>query len=362
MKCPVCKKGMASESVGACYKCVKEGYLESAMRTHESLRLRLGLPPRPPEGGIKCGLCVNECRIPRGGIGYCGIWKNEGSLKASFKTTWYLDPLPTNCVADPVCPASTARGYPRFTDVRGPERGYYNLAVFSYGCTLDCLFCQNWEHKTELTRAKEADVEDLVSVALDDKVRCVCFFGGDPTPQSPFLLRAAREIVKRSRGIKRICWETNGLENPRIMKQMAELSVKSGGIVKVDWKAWNPNVYQALTGVDGVKAIKRLKENTRIVVELGRERDEPPLLVVSVLLVPLYVTLDEVRGIAEHVASLDVNVPMVLLGFYPTWYMRDLPTTSISHALDAMKVAKEAGVKEVYLGNVHLLGNAEYPY
>ncbi len=341
---------------------MKEGFVSEALENHERVRLRLGLPPRPPKEGLKCGLCVNDCRIPEGGLGYCGIWRNVGRLKADFKVYAYLDPLPTNCVATPVCPAATSRGYPRFTDVEGPELGYYNLAIFAYGCTLDCLFCQNWEHKTELFRVPESDFEGLLEAALDPKVRCLCFFGGDPTPQMLHFIRLSREVLSKSNDIKRICWETNGLADPKIMKLAAELSLRSGGIVKFDWKAWDPKVYEALTGVDGAKAVERLKENAKIIAEMGLKRSEPPLLVISVLLVPIYVTVEEVRKIAEFVASLPGDVPMVLLAFYPTWQMRDLPTTSREHAFEALKAAREAGVKEVYLGNEHLLGNAKYPF
>lgn len=306
-------------------------------------------------------MCINECRIPKGSVGYCGIWKNVGHLKADFKVYAYLDPLPTNCVATSVCPAATSRGYPFYTDTRGPEYGYYNLAVFAYGCTLDCLYCQNWEHKTDLFKVREANYEQLLETALDPKVRCICYFGGDPTPQSLHFIRLSRDVLSKTTSIKRICWETNGLANPIIMKLMAELSLESGGTVKIDWKAWDTNVYRALTGVDGNKALRRLKENAKMVTKIGKDRLDPPLLVISLLLVPLYVTLEEVRRVAEFVSTLD-NVPLVLLAFHPSWLMSDLPTTSRKHAEEAVKVAKEAGVKEVYLENVHLLSDAEYPF
>lgn len=41
----------------------------------------------------------------------------------------YLDPLPTNCVATPVCPA-IGRGYPKYSLSKDGEYGYFNLAVF----------------------------------------------------------------------------------------------------------------------------------------------------------------------------------------------------------------------------------------
>ncbi len=358
--CKNCGKP-AARAIGYCYDCVRKGHLETAMETHRRWRSKLRLPPEPPRQGLKCSTCVNECRIPRGFTGYCGVWRNVGHLKADFKVYAYLDPLPTNCVSTPVCPAATRRGFPFFTDTEGPEYGYYNLAVFAYGCTLDCLYCQNWEHKTDLFKVKEANYQELLGMALDPRVRCICYFGGDPTPQAPHFIRLSREVLNKTTSIKRICWETNGLANPNIMRLMAQLSLESGGIVKIDWKAWNPNVYKALTGIDGEKALKRLKENAKMIVEMGRDRSDPPLLVVSLLLVPLYITLEEVRGVAEFVASLG-NVPLVLLAFHPSWLMSDLPTTSRKHAEEAVKVAREAGVKEVYLENVHLLSDAEYPF
>lgn len=36
--------------------------------------------------------------------------------------------------------------------------------------------------------------------------------------------------------------------------------------------------------------------------------------------------------------------------------MRDLPPTSIRHMNEAIKIVKEAGIKEVYIGNEWLLG------
>ncbi len=317
-------------------------------------------------------MCVNECLLAEGERGYCGIWTNRrGRLEPlaghdGLVAFTYLDPLPTNCVATPVCPAATARGYPDYTDTVGPERGYYNLAVFMGGCPLDCAFCQNPEHKSMVLPPRMPryirGVDDLVEEALAPRVRCICYFGGDPTPHSPLLIAASKKILKeaRERGqrFKRICWETDGLMNPGLMKAAARISLVSGGIVKVDWKAWTPSIYEALTGVDGERAVERLKTNTAIVSRLGRERPEPPLLVVSVLLVPGYVTPSEVYGIAGYLASMDPQPPLVLLAFYPAHRMRDLPPTSRDHMEKAVRAAREAGIREVYIGNEWLLSNA----
>ncbi|GAI66259.1 unnamed protein product, partial [marine sediment metagenome] len=93
-------------------------------------------------------------------------------------------------------------------------------------------------------------------------------------------------------------------------------------------------------------------------VKYSAERPEPPFLVASTLLVPGYVDERQVGKIAEFIASLNPDIPYSLLGFYPHFYMKDLPTTSREHAERCYKAALDAGLKRVRIGNLHLLGNA----
>ncbi len=379
-RCRLCGREDAtiSDVMGVCVDCLRRRpreALEIAMAAHRASRERLGLPPEPPRGGgLRCAFCVNRCEIPEGSTGYCGVMANKGGrlvlrpglyqerLSLHAVVHWYLDPHPTNCVAGPVCPANTSAGYPRYTRVKGVERGYYNLAVFFAGCSLDCLFCQNWEHKTMLRNPDPRHlhtVDELVEAAMDPRVTCICFFGGDPTPHTPWVLAAARRIAERARReglVKRICWETNGVAEPPVMRQMARLSLETGGIVKIDLKAWTPSVYKALTGVD---AAHRVRGNVRLVAEMWREagKPEPPLLVTSLLLVPGYVDAEEVRGWAEYLASIDPDIPLMLLAFHPDYLLRDLPPTSKRHAYEAAAAAKKAGLRRVYIGNAWLLGD-----
>ncbi len=190
---------------------------------------------------------------------------------------------------------------------------------------------------------------------LRPEVSCVCYFGGDPGPQAPHALSFSRRAVREARGrILRICWETNGGENPRILRQMMELSLATGGTLKVDLKAWSSAVHRALCGVSNQAVL----ENFRLLSAMVAARPEPPPLVASTLLVPGYVDEEELRGLARFLAELNPEIPWSLLAFHPDFMLTDLPTTSRDHAALALEIARSAGLKRVHLGNRHLLSEA----
>lgn len=248
---------------------------------------------------------------------------------------WYRDPLPTNCVADWVCSGSAMRGY-------------HNLAVFYESCTLDCLFCQNWHFRRTPASAPGMSARELADAA-NERTWCVCFFGGDPASQLPHALAAGRLLA--ARGVK-VCWETAGTSNPRLLDRAVELALASGGCIKFDLKAYDETLHRVLTGASNARTLENIARAARRI----RERPEPPLVVVSTLLVPGYVDAAEVERIARFVAGLDPEIPYALLAFAPSFAMADLPTTSARHAAEAEAAARRAGLRRVRIGNRHLLG------
>ncbi len=152
-------------------------------------------PGADSAGGVECDFCVNQCRIEDDGLGYCGLRRNvrgklEGVSALRGKLSWYHNPLSTNCLGDWVCPGGTGCGYPAYACKQGPEHGYQNLAVFPHACTFHCLYCQNW-HFRERTRDRHHETVENLAGAVHGQTACICYFGGDPPPQVPFLLRAS---------------------------------------------------------------------------------------------------------------------------------------------------------------------------
>ncbi|MCP1392791.1 MAG: radical SAM protein [Methanothrix harundinacea] len=387
LKCAICGRGEAAKILGVCPSCIRKRPEEAEPLIREAHILAREPYPLPPEvprstdrGARRCDLCSNECVIAPGDLGYCGVRKNWGDRIVGLFPgygilTTYEDSLPTNCCASWFCPGTLAP----------PEDRKVNVAVFLYGCNFDCLFCQNESHR-RLHLPPLVSLEALVSrIGANPGAECVCYFGGSPEPQLPFALRASKRLLDLeelvgekdgdgdddiagcwSGGLEdkvewggdggrrpRICWEMNGCGNPTLVKRAAELSLRSGGIVKFDLKAFDENLSLALSGVYNWRAY----ENFEMIAKCLFEAREAPVLTATTLLVPGYVDEVEVGAIAEFIAGLNPDIPYTLLVFHPDFMMRDLPITPRSQAVRCIEAANKH-LSRVYLGNKHMLAFA----
>lgn len=368
--CNVCKAiKPISEFLGVCKDCIRNfpssciPYVEEA---HAKARKIMNLPSSIPQAsiGVVCEICGNKCKIPEGGKGYCGLTENvNGKLdrKVGNKNIGlgyvYKDLHPTNCVAVSWCAGGTGAGYPRYAVRNGTEFGFANASVFLGTCNYHCLYCQNviWHQMVKeiepLMKAKE-----LANLILEDgEYTCVCWFGGTPEPQIPFVWnvsRLIRKVAKQEGRILRICLESNGNFSWKWLKKIAKISLESGGGIKFDLKtARGSPLNMALSGVPNQVSY----ENFEKLVDLHQKRPEVPFLRVSTLLVPNYIDLEEVRNIVNFIASFDTTIPYALLAFYPHYFMTDIGFTSREFAEKCYKVAKEAGLERVRIGNLSLL-------
>jgi pyruvate formate lyase activating enzyme len=199
-------------------------------------------------------------------------------------------------------------------------------------------------------RVHALSAEALAELA-NERTFCVCFFGGDPASQMTHALATGHHLADQ--GVA-VCWETAGTMHPKFLRAAIRLSLRSNGCMKFDLKAFDPNLHQALTGSDNRQTL----ENFQVAASFIHERSSPPLVVASTLLVPGYIDAAEVSDIASFIAGIHPDIPYALLGFFPHFYMDDLPPTSSSHASEALQAARDAGLNNVRLGNVQLFSNA----
>jgi pyruvate formate lyase activating enzyme len=192
-----------------------------------------------------------------------------------------------------------------------------------------------------------------LAAKADEHVSCICYFGGDPSPQMPHSLEVSRLASQKARDEKRIirmCWETNGYMNPKLAKKAGEYALESGGNIKFDLKAWDEKLNLSLCGVSNKPSL----ENFERIGKLYEKRPDLPVLSVSTLLVPGYIDANEVENIAKFTSKINPQIPYTLLAFYPCYIMNDLPTTSKKQAIDCQSAALKH-LKNVKIANIHLL-------
>ncbi|MHA1916124.1 MAG: radical SAM protein [Promethearchaeota archaeon] len=375
--CKFCGKSekTVSEVLQVCRKCILEGdwreIKSQILKVHKQIREQVQLPDKPPKAEkpyikLKCTYCVNECSLGDGDISYCGlrnIQKNKnGNLPFPSKSKGYIhgytDPNPTNCCNAWVCPAGTQFGYPKYSDYNGPEFGTFSYAAFLFGCTFNCLFCQNSSHKN-LSKRNLIDVDILANqIAKDREVTCICFFGGTPEAQLPFSINLSKKIIEKVKKTNdsrkfRVCWEWNGSGNQKLIEKCMEIAVNSGGNIKFDLKTFNEKLNIALCGVSNTRTL----ENFKILAEkyFGSRGEDMPEISACTLLVPGYTTSEEVELIAQYISSINTKIPYSLLVFHGDYQMRDLGITPQNQALKCLKTAQKY-LGRVHLGNKFLLG------
>lgn len=349
VKCRICgKERLISKNLPICIECIRENGEKAVIfsnQIHKKVRESFNLPFLPPESknGIKCNLCANQCIMGKGEKGYCGLRENiDGVLKSKVDSEkgvfeYYYDPIPTNCCASWFCNA----------DKEG--KGKYNLAVFFYGCSFNCLFCQNYTHKY-IENQPILPFNQLLNCSNSKKVYCVCFFGGSPEPHMPFVIKFSEEILK-IRDI-RICFEWNGSGNENFVRKIGEIALRSKGIIKFDLKAFDEKLNIVLTGVSN----KRTYENFKLIGDEFLPKADYPLLTATTLLVPGYIDEIEVEKIASFISKINPEIPYSLLVFYPEFYLNDLPVTPKEIVFRCYEKAKKY-LKNVHIGNLHLINH-----
>ncbi len=325
-RCQLCGAAVTdiSAALGICRTCIREAPSASLPlidQAHDRLRRAGGLPIEPPnDGGIRCTVCANECRIGYGETGYCGLRENVRDMlieRQGIVRTRY-SPAPHECLGAPACHADG-----------------YTLEVFAYGCTFNCLHCPHPEHR-RTDEVKRLGIPALQQLA--QQASCIRFYGGAPEPQLPFLLEATERILER--GEARICWELNGSAAPDLTRRAARHAAASGGIATMRIMARDPMLHRTLTGRDNRRTLAAFK--------MLADDFDAATLAAATMLVPDYIDADEVAAIASFIASCNPDIPYMLLPPQPDSAAVALPPSSD----EQVEACRAAAAK--YLNRVHI--------
>jgi pyruvate formate lyase activating enzyme len=279
------------------------------------------------EGRVECFLCAHRCRIAPSKFGVCSVRQNrEGKLV----THVYGEVIAAHI--DPIEKKPLYHFLP----------GTTSFSIATVGCNFRCPFCQNWQisqagKKGKALGSGEAlSPSEIVRSAKGRGCRSISYTYTEPTIFFEFAYDTAK--LAQAAGLANV-FVTNGYmtaEALRVIQPVLDAA-------NVDLKAFRDETYKKVCGarLNPVLDSIRLMHELRIWVE------------VTTLVVPGMNDGDEeLSAIARFIASVSPDIPWHISRFHPDYQYTQTPATPVETLRKAATLAKEAGLKFIYVGNV----------
>ncbi|MCD5401123.1 AmmeMemoRadiSam system radical SAM enzyme, partial [candidate division NPL-UPA2 bacterium] len=274
---------------------------------------------------VRCTLCFHKCVIPAGRPGICRVRVN---YQGRLYTLVYG--RPAGLQTDPI------EAEPMYHMIPG----HRNLGVFTASCNFRCKQCHNWhitQRGPEEVRALRYTPEEVVAEAIRRRSRSISHTINEPTIFFEFMYDIAK--VSRREGLLNL-FHTNGGIAPEPLRALLQ---HMDGVV-VDLKGFCEEVYREIFGGELAPVLETLK----IIREEGVW-----LEIVNLIIPTLNDEPDKIKEMCIWIRdNLGEDVPLHFTRFSPAYRLTHLPPTPIKTLELAVKIAHEAGLKYVYIGNV----------
>ncbi len=277
-------------------------------------------------GSVRCLACAHRCVLRPGRIGICGVRQNRGG--------WLYTLVYGQVV---VSRAEPVEKKPFFHFLPAS----YAYSVATQGCNFHCAFCQNWQisqaHREGVVpESRHVTPDQVVEEAVGLGVRSIAYTYVEPTVFVEFALDSMARA--RAAGLHNL-FVTNGYMTPEVISLVAPLL----DAANVDLKAANDNFYRRICGARWDPVRESVIEMHRLGIWLE----------LTTLLIPgLNDDRREIRAMAEWIGSaLGPETPWHLSRFQPAYRMADLRETSSRTLVEAASIAREVGLRHVYVGN-----------
>ncbi len=279
------------------------------------------------DGRVQCDVCPRECKIRDGQRGLCFVRACENGeivLTTYGRSSGF-------CV-DPIEKKPLNHFLP----------GTPVLSFGTAGCNLTCKFCQNYDISKSRQMDKLADQaspEKIAQAAEQLGCKSVAFTYNDPVIFMEYAIDVAEAC--HARDIKTVA-VTAGY----ICREPRQEFYQHIDAANIDLKAFTDKFYMELCSAHLAEVLDTLKY-------LKHETDT--WFEITTLLIPGENDSDkelneECAWIMEH---LGPDVPLHFSAFHPDWKMTDKPNTPPDTLHRARKIAREHGLRYVYLGNIH---------
>ena len=299
---------------------------------------------------VYCYLCAHNCKIAEQKFGFCGVRQNIDGI---LYTQVY-----GKVIASHIDPIEKKPLYHFF-----PGSSAFSIATI--GCNFRCGFCQNWEISQSLFRkgqspslrlrsgqagtvpvfeGEDFSPQEIVQAALKNNCKSISYTYTEPT----IFFEYADETAKlaKEKGLY-----NNFVTNGYMTKECLEMIKPYLDAANVDLKFFRDSSYRKIcqSSLEPVLNSIRLMRKLNIWVEI------------TTLVVPgENDSEEELRDIAEFIASVDKNIPWHVSRFHPDYQFIDHEATPESTLKKAQEIGYKSGLSYIYVGNVWGWGNDTY--
>ncbi len=273
---------------------------------------------------VKCNICSQRCELNPGQKGFCKVRAN---IKGKLYSLVYGKAIDVS--VDPV------EKKPFFHFAPGSRA----LSVATVGCNLECQFCQNWEisQKFEKIYGENFSPEDLVKKAKNWKCDGIAYTYTEPAVFYEYVYDTAKKAGASLYNVL----VTNGYFTTEAIKKISAYIDAANVDLKGDYLFYKKYCL-AKGGDEPVKEALKTFQKEKIWIEITN------------LLIPgLNDSEVQIKTMCKWIVNnLGEEVPLHFSRFYPNYKMMNIPPTAIETLEKAREIARNEGIKYVYVGNV----------
>lgn len=275
---------------------------------------------------VQCVLCPWNCMIAEGKRGVCRDRMNiKGklySLVYGKVCTAHLDPIEKK---------------PLFHFLPGSK----TCSIATSGCNFHCLNCQN--HKISQAMPEQVPAirmmpEEIVKAAIQNKCGSIAYTYTEPTVFYEYMYDTAK--LAKTKGLRNVM-VSNGYINQAPLKKLC----KHLDAANIDLKVFNSEKYLRLCG-------GRLEPVLETILALKKQKI---WIEITNLVIPGWSDdCGEIKIMCEWLVKNGLEgVPLHFSRFTPLYKLSNLCVTQVETLENARAIAGKAGMKYVYIGNVH---------
>jgi len=272
---------------------------------------------------VRCDLCWHRCRLKPGRRGRCGVRGNIGGTLYTF----VFDRV-ASLTVEPIEKHAFFHFRP----------GTYALALATVGCNWRCRYCAS-HALSQMPKGPRGRIigrrlppEEIVKTALTHRCHNLVYTYTEPTVFFELMLETAR--LGSAHGLRNLM-VTNGYLTPAALRMLGPYL----DAANVDIKGFDERRHRWMCGARR----RPVFECLRLLKDMG------VWVEVTTPIIPGHNDSDEeLRAIAEFLASLSYSIPWHVSAFFPAYKMKEHLPAALEAVQRAYMIGRSVGLHYVY--------------